>query len=600
MQKSKTSTVERILPAMILVCISCGILLGFYQDMLFTIHLRTPYLSGMAFFAELMKEPFGMMKWIGCWLSQLCYYPVLGAAVLVALWVISYFIGLKAMRLPALWSSLFMLPIACLLLGVTGIGYWIYIIKEYGLFYSQSVAYLLMLFMLYLVKSCVIRLRHSSFVVLLLAICLYPVIGWYSFLFVACSFPMLMRAEGSKASVLILAFLSPVIYKYILFVGVSDEMLWRAGFPVFDDQSVFMLRQSVPYIVMSVLTIAMFALSAFIEPSPTPVQTSTKRTVVAYSAITLAVSVIACLGVWQFMFKDYNYLAEMRMVRYALDDDWQGVIAEAQRTSRPSRTMVLLKNVALMNTGELGNRSYVLSNDGRDIKNPEGLMVTSMQIAAPVVYYNYGKTIFATRWATEFAVTYGYSPYHLMSLCRTALAKGEQKAVERYLTLLHGHLFYRGWQPKPVSPLVRELDSAFADVLDADGNNGENYLINVFSRSYESDWPSVREIALFHAMLTGEPNLFWPSFLSFASVVQNQVLPLHYQEAYCCFMEKYPIDMPFKVKINDSTVQNYVSYRRQYQTLKDAGYDDSIIAESLRSKWGGTYWWHASFGRNRY
>lgn len=290
----------------------------------------------------------------------------------------------------------------------------------------------------------------------------------------------------------------------------------------------------------------------------------------------------------------------MRMVRYALDDNWQKVVEESQQTTRPSRAMVVLKNIALMNTGELGDRSFQLSNDGRDIKNPDSLMVNSMQIAAPIIYYNFGKIVFATRWATEFAVTYGYSPFVLMNLCRTALAKGETKAAERYLALLHGHLFYGDWQPKPVSPLVKELDNAFGDVLDSDGNNAENYLINIFSNSSESRWATVREIALFHAMLTGEPSLFWPCFIAFAEVDPNQLLPLHYQEAYCCFMERYPVEMPFKVKIHDSTVQNYVSYRRQYQTLKDAGYDNETIGEALRSKWSGTYWWHTNFGRNRY
>ena len=82
-------------------------------------------------------------------------------------------------------------------------------------------------------------------------------------------------------------------------------------------------------------------------------------------------------------------------------------------------------------------------------------------------------------------------------------------------------------------------------------------------------------------MLTGEPSLFWPCFIAFAEVDPNQLLPLHYQEAYCCFMERYPVEMPFKVKIHDSTVQNYVSYRRQYQALKDAGYDNETIGCGL-------------------
>ena len=493
-----------------------------------------------------------------------------------------------------------MLPLSCLLLGIVGIGYWVYIIKEYGLFFSQSVAFLLMLSVLCVVKEYVLQRKYSSFIVLLLAILLYPVVGWFSFLFVCCALPALIRTNGMEALVILLAILSPTIYKYILFDGTSNEMLWRVGFPLFDDQAVFHIRQSVPYIFLAIFTLGIFVFSAFGEKQNESSKSTAKRGIYVYSVVTLIVSSIVYLGIWQFMFKDYNYLAEMRMVRYALDDNWQKVVEESQQTTRPSRAMVVLKNIALMNTGELGDRSFQLSNDGRDIKNPDSLMVNSMQIAAPIIYYNFGKIVFATRWATEFAVTYGYSPFVLMNLCRSALAKGETKAAERYLTLLHSHLFYVDWQPKPVSPLIKELDSAFADVLDSDGNNAENYLINIFSNSSESGWATVREIALFHSMLTGEPSLFWPCFIAFAQVEPDQVLPLHYQEAYCCFMERFPIELPFKVKINDSTVQNYISFRRQYQVLKDAGYDNETIGEALRGKWSGTYWWHTSFGRSRY
>ena len=594
------SCIKRIVPALVFAAMSGIVLLGFYQDLLYTIHLRTPFIEGSLFFDDFFNEPFGLMKWVGCWLSQLCYYPLLGAIALILIWTLSYFLGLKASGLSTLWSALFLLPLSCLLLGVVGIGYWVYIIKEYGLFFSQSVAFLLMLSVLCVVKDYVLPRNRSSFIVLLIAILLYPVVGWFSFLFVLCVLPALIRTNGLKALIILLAILSPTIYKYILFDGTSNEMLWRAGFPLFDDQAVFHIRQSVPYILLAITTLAIFVFSAFGEKHNERSESTSKRGIYVYAVVTLLVSAISFFGVWQFMFKDYNYLAEMRMVKYSLDDNWQKVVEEAQQTSRPSRAMVVLKNIALMNTGELGDRSFQLSNDGRDIKNPDSLNVNSMQIAAPIIYYNYGKIVFATRWATEFAVTYGYSPFVLMNLCRSALAKGETKAAERYLTLLHSHLFYVDWQPKPVSPLIKELDSAFADVLDSDGNNAEHYLINIFSNSSESGWATVREIALFHSMLTGEPSLFWPCFIAFAQVEPDQVLPLHYQEAYCCFMERFPIEMPFKVKINDSTVQNYVSFRRQYQVLKDAGYDNETIGEALRGKWSGTYWWHTSFGRSRY
>ena len=88
------------------------------QEVFYTAHDRSEFLYGAPFFHTLLSKPFGLMQYVGAWLTQLFYKPALGAGVMVAIWVLIYFVGVKAFRLKGNASALMLLPIACLLTSV--------------------------------------------------------------------------------------------------------------------------------------------------------------------------------------------------------------------------------------------------------------------------------------------------------------------------------------------------------------------------------------------------------------------------------------------------------------------------------------------------
>lgn len=573
------------------------VLLRFYQDMLFTAHLRTPFIAGSLFFDELMAEPFGAMRWVGSWLTQLCYYPVLGFVVYMLLWSASYFFLHKTFRLPALLSSLLILPLACLLLSVTDLGYWIYCLKNFGEWYAHSLSFLLMAILLYVLCLIDKKTKHSTIIAAVSCFLAYPLIGWCGILAAVSFFLMHWKTNGWNGLFILLPVLAPGLWHSICYQGVSLTNMWYGGFLLFADGDNYTLRPSIPFFALVALVLIISLLSSFLKEEK---KDTGSKYYVKYSLVTVVILVSAFCGVWQLMFKDYNYLAEMRMTKCAMEDDWDGVLNEAQKTDTPSRSMVLLKNVALMNVGQLGDMSFKFSNDGKDIKNSDRLNVGAMQIVAPVVYYNYGKINYSIRWSIENAVCYGYSPFYLMNLIRAHMANGEHKIARKYLDMLHGHLFYKDWQPRTESPLVKELDVAFANVIDSDNNNVERYLIETFSHSYISDKMIVKDLSLFYSLLYGDPEFFWPSLITYASYHPDQILPQHYQEAYCMFMEMAPVELPFKVTINRSIIDAYQSFRKQYDALVNAGYDSEKIGRTMKNQWGGSYWWHNLFGRSKY
>ena len=75
------------------------------------------------------------------------------------------------------------------------------------------------------------------------------------------------------------------------------------------------------------------------------------------------------------------------------------------------------------------------------LENPDSIYVSFLQIASPLVYYNYGETCFGIRRAIERCMHFGFSYYTLRVLARCALINGEYDAVRKYLRLLEHSTF---------------------------------------------------------------------------------------------------------------------------------------------------------------
>lgn len=572
---------QKILPLLVFAALASYLLLMFYSEMLLTAQLRTPFLAGELFRDAMLSMPFGWMSYAGCWLTQHFYHPAVGVGLLLLIWLATWAAGRRALGLSGSWSVLLMLPLGCLVLSVTDVGYWIYCLKMPGYWFAQSLGYMLCL-LLWWGMSLMKRSVLSDATQAVAALLLYPLIGWYAYVL---ALGLLLQRRNLWMLAMAVA---PLLWHSLLYAHCPMREVWLAGFPVFDNNAIVTWRPSVPFVVLALLTVAFAA-------APWRKALSTKQ----WSIALIAVTAVTATSVWMGSFKDYNYIAEMRMTRQAMSDDWQGVMTEAKKAVRPSRTMVALKNVALLNLGQLGSKSFALGNVGREITNPDSVNVDLMYIASPVVYYNYGMTNYADRWCVESAVAYGYSPFALMQMTRCALAADEPRLANRYLKLLHGMTYYADWQPGEVSSMVHTLRGAFADVIDSDYNNCERYLTDIFSRAQGSADPVVQELNLFYAMLQGDPARFWPAFATYAAAHRQAALPQHYQEAYVLYSEYYPMQLPYAVNVQPVTRDNYQAFKQHYLACQQAGADMPTTAEAMREQWGKTFWWYQFFGRKK-
>ena len=546
------------------------------QEVLYTAHDRSEFIFGTPFFHTLISKPFGLMQYVGAWLTQLFYDPAIGTSVLVVIWVLIYYVGTKAFRLQGSASALMLLPVACLLTSVVDLGYWIYVSTIRGYWFSQSVAYLAMIILLWTARQ---TPRKWHMVWYLLGFCIYPVLGWFALLFVLC-LVISEKPTWRELLGLIVLFFTASIWHTQLYSHLKLDDVVLAGIPRFITPNDISEHLSTPFWVLGAVSVFIPLCSRYLSKAFVPV-------LCAVAGIVFTSSL---------MFRDQNYIDEMRMVRYAETDNWQEVLDIAEKAPKPTTTMVFLKNLALMNEGGLLDRSFKMGNIGFPMYNPDSVHVSLLSIASPVVYYNYGMINEAIRLNFEMAIQVGFSPFYLKTLSRCALAKDDKKLLERYITLLHHHPFYRNWQPAPVTAKISELEKSYPDEITG-VENSDSYIVNSISEWHGVESKVASEQALFYAMISCDSHRFWPSLRNYLKLHEGEFFPLHAQEAYILFIDKAPEEKRMMLPVEETVYNHYKQFCDALAKHVKPGKTLGQVAEEMHQEWGDTYWYYNYFGR---
>ena len=562
------------------------------QEVFYTAHDRSEFIFGAPFFQSLLSKPFGLMLYVGAWLTQLFYKPGVGTGVMLTIWTLIFYVGTKAFRMKGSSSALMLLPIACLLTSIVDLGYWIYIYPIRGYWFSQSVGYLVMLLLLWAARC---TPRKWQLVWYLLGVCAYPVLGWFALLFVLCLALSEKLSWREYLAILLLIFTASIWHTQVYSHLRSDDVV-MAGFPRFETPMDSSPHLSIPFWVLGAVSVLITLIQRLVVSGKRLENCSPAKYSFTTYLIPLTSSVAGIIFTLSLMYHDRNYIDEMRMVRYASNDNWKAVLHLAEENKKPTGTMVFLKNIALMNEGGLLDRSFKLSNNAVNINNPDTLHVTLLDIASPLVYYNYGMMNEAIRLNFENAIQAGFSPFYLKMLARCALATGDKKLVERYSTILHHHPFYGNWQPAPVTEKIKELQKCYPDEITG-VENSESYLVNGISLWYESDSKVASEQALLYAMLRCDSRRFWASLHNYVKLHMDEEFPLHAQEAYILFMDKAPEEKRMMLPVEQSVYERYKQFWVTLKSLAKPGMTLDQVGEDMRKEYGDTYWWYNIFGR---
>jgi hypothetical protein len=546
------------------------------QEVFYTAHDRSEFIFGTPFFHTLMSKPFGLMQYVGAWLTQFFYNPALGSGMLVAIWALIFVVGAKAFRLQGSASALMLLPVACLLTSVVDLGYWIYVSTIRGYWFSQSVGYLLMVLLLW-VARCTPRKWHIVWY--LLGFCLYPVLGWFAMVFVFC-LAVSEKITWRECVALAVVIFTAGIWHGLLYSELNFRDVVFAGLPRFDTPSDKTDSLTYPFLLLGVVSVLIQLCAKYLSKWFVPV-------VCAIAGVVYTSS---------FMYRDKNYIDEMRMVRYASVDDWKGVLNVVNESQSPSVSMVMLGNVAMMYEGGLFDRSFKMHNINVKDGRTDTLHVSFLEIASPLVYFNYGMLNESVRLNYECAVQAGFSPFYLKMLSRCALALGDDKLVERYTTLLHHNMFYADWQPSKAPEKVRQLMKCYPDELTG-VENSDSYIVNSISLWSDSDIKVASEQALFYSMMRCDSQRFWASLRNYIKLHINEQFPVHAQEAYIMFLDKKPEAKRMMLPVEQATYERYKKFWTTLETHIKNGASREDTAERMRGEFGDTYWYYNVFGR---
>lgn len=233
-------------------------------------------------------------------------------------------------------------------------------------------------------------------------------------------------------------------------------------------------------------------------------------------------------------YRNDNFHTELCMLRALDEGRWEDVLSGIKRSKKPTRQMVISKDVALAQLGKLGDEAFDYPIGGSRPQMNIDLPIHMAHSVAPLFYYWLGIPNYAFVWSMENYIEYGMSPFYLRMMYRCMVANGEEEAAHKYKTLLETTLFYRDFEvsEKEVKAVQRFMTGH--DQLTNDRGYSEKYLLERLSQeTYNS--PEAQQIAVHFAILSRNQALFDQALSRYRILLQadssaKKVLPKYFNQ----------------------------------------------------------------------
>ena len=348
------------------ICVLVFALLSWYflmmrnADVLYMQQMRSLFNDTSVFFQQYHAVPAGFLQWAGCYFTQLFYYPALGSSVLILMWIVLFFLMKKALHIPNALSPILLIPLVCLLVSEIDLGYWIYYSKNHGYCFSQTLGLLSTSLLILLLRyAAEIRIKFGTIIVALfgavLLVGLYRLIGIYAMAAAATLGVVMLMERKWVAGVLyvIAAGITPFLFKQI-FDTMRSEQFFTAGLPVFESGNITNTSLTTPFWIALVMLIV-FALTYKIGD-----RIKSPKAATIISSILLVAVIGFSFGVLEDAdYDDENYHAECKAYRAIDDMEWEDALHHIRQIQGTlTRQLIMFKNIALFNTGDIGNSMY--------------------------------------------------------------------------------------------------------------------------------------------------------------------------------------------------------------------------------------------------
>lgn len=555
------------------------------------------FLASWQYFADQMAAPAGWLSWCGSILTQLFYIPWLGVAVLVVLWGILISLIKHTFSLSGGWSTWALLPVAFLVISCFHLDYWIYYLKFQGYFFAGTIGSLCMVGLVKGYRWVQFRSFLAPLYILVAAVVGYVFVGVYgemALLMMALLAALSTLSTKQKALHVACAVLGGIVFPLICYQWIyCRTALWHlywVGIPLFCVDGKWYLPYYLPYIYMAVVLLLMCAVA-----QRKPQLRHRGMSLVLY----LAPILISVTYVWTSWYKDINFHTELAMSRAIGQHQYDEALKAASQAHHPTRAIWTMKNIALMNTGQLGNQMYHYPNESTRSKAP--FDVKMVHTVGKMVYLSYGQANYCYRWCMEDGVEFGWRLEDLVLMLKCSLLNGEDAAARKYVDLLRKTWFYKEiadhyatyiHHPErvkrdPELALIKRLMGT-DNRLTSDNMTATIYLLNHFVHVKSND-PVLQEQALAWSLQSKDSALIIPQYQEYVRLHPHSAIPTHYQEAAWLLSQQGGEGKLDISGISDEVKQSYAAFMQAAQQYR--GMSLAEVQNALFPTFGNTYYY---------
>ena len=601
------------------ICVLVFALLSWYflmmrnADVLYMQQMRSLFNDTSVFFQQYNAVPAGFLQWAGCYFTQLFYYPALGSGVLILMWIVIFFLLKKTFLTSSTQHliPLLLIPLVCLLVSEIDLGYWIYYHKNHGYCFSQTIGLLFASLLVCLFRSATsIKFKFGTIIASLLGavflVGLYYYIGVYAMAAAAALgiIMLLERRWTSGAFYVIAAIATPFLFRH-LSDTMRSEQFFTAGIPVFESGNITNTSLSIPFWIALLMLILFPILNKVGERIK-----NVKVANIISSLLLVAVTGFSFGVLEDADYDDENYHAECKAYRDIDNMEWEDALYTIRQIQGTlTRQLIVFKNIALFNTGNIGYCMYDYDNKGMTPTPSDSLIVHMANTASPIIYLHHGMTNYAYHYCMEIQVEYGFNITELKVMALSSIINGEKKLAQKYLNILSRTMFHKKWaehylplarNPKEIGKYpelakINELHSYMSNNIDSDEGVCENYIINYFSDTYTNASKYLQEMCLAYSVISNNIQKFWRQYILYLQLHRGEKIPDLYQQAAYFYLDMVPTSSPdpkaYNMQFDQKIIDRYNQFDQISQNLLKNGFSKESIARQTEAEFGDTFWW---------
>lgn len=545
------------------------------------------------YFMERISEPGGLAIYIGAFFTQFFFYSWLGAFVIAVLLVL--------LQQQIVWLTA--------KVGINKVFYPLTVLPSFAfwvLFFDESYmlsGLVLLLMILAAVMVCILIASRS--IRLILAVCLIPVLyilcGGCFWLFPLLIFLIDCFGFRNKPDIFLwltvllslgVSVVTPLVAQYFYLYPL--DRLWL-GIGMYRFPNVAPFGQICIWLLVCVVVVL---------PRFLPAYSDTKK-----YRIVMTMQIVLLILAGGYAIKHFaNWEKEELMAydRYVRMEQWDKVIALADKKTPTAPMSVASLNLALAKTGMLPDRMFAYYQNGvRGLIPPFEADFTT-PLPTGEIYYQLGMINTAQRFAFEAMESipdYQKSGRCFKRLAETNLINGQYEVAAKYLRVLQQTLLYRSWATKTLTCLYNEkrinADPEWGRLRQLRFKNdflySENELDVMLGVLFVQNKSNKMAYEYLMACTLLSKNLdHFTKYFPLGSELGYTQIPKSYQEAllFIWSLKHLPQSEPAPWSISQQTTERLLSYAQIYMREKDAG---SILKE----RFGDTYWYYLHFGAKK-